>query len=202
MGAVPPDVVQRAIDYHLYGGKENLKQFFCWLGELSGKYRAGQAQLPQELSWAGIYHPRVGRFYTSLEEYLAWYGERRPLIGLLFPRVFWVEENLAGYDAIIEEIEHRGAGLLPEGMEPDPPVLHEKLTMLRESQFRDGLHIFGEAPEEEALAELLNTVLKLDQPDCPALRRALAENRGLAGRTNGRGKRRISGRRGGHYHVR
>jgi len=113
MGAVPPDVAQRAIDYHLYGGKENLKQFFFWLGELAGKHQAGQAQPPQELPWAGIYHPRAGRYYTSLEEYLAWYGERRPLTGLLFPRVFWVEENLAAYDAIIEEIERRGAGVIP-----------------------------------------------------------------------------------------
>ncbi len=113
MGALSPDAVQRAVAYHLYGGKGNLKQFFCWLGELAGKLPAGQAQPPRELPWAGIYHPRAGRFYTNLEEYLGWYGERRPLIGLLFPRVFWVEENLAGYDAIIEEIERRGAGVIP-----------------------------------------------------------------------------------------
>jgi cobaltochelatase CobN len=73
----------------------------------------------------------------------------------------------------------RAAGLWSEGEEPDPATLHEKLTVLRESQFRDGLHIFGEAPAGEALAELLNAVLRLDQPDCPSLRRALAECLGL-----------------------
>jgi cobaltochelatase CobN len=112
-GNVAPGMAQRAIAYHLYGGKENLKAFFCWLGELAGKLPAGQAQPPQELPWAGIYHPRAGRFYPSLEEYLNWYGKRQLLIGLLFPRVFWVEENLAGYDALIEEIERRGAGVIP-----------------------------------------------------------------------------------------
>lgn len=112
MGTLSPDMVQHAIDYHLYGGKENLKQFFCWLGELAGKLPAKQAQPPQELPWAGIYHPRADRFYTDREDYLAWYGESRPLVGLLFPRIFWVEENLASYDAIIEEIESRGFGVI------------------------------------------------------------------------------------------
>lgn len=113
VGAIPPATVQRAIAYHLYGGKENLKQFFCWLGELAGKLPEGQARPPRELPWAGVYHPRASRFFTTLGEYLAWYGERRPLVGLLFPRVFWVEENLAAYDAVIEEIERRGAGVIP-----------------------------------------------------------------------------------------
>ncbi|MGO0122417.1 cobaltochelatase subunit CobN [Desulfothermobacter acidiphilus] len=113
LGNVAPEAAQRAITYHLYGGKENLKAFFRWLGELAGRMPAGSAPAPQELPWAGIYHHRAQGCFTSLEEYLAWYGERRPLVGLLFPRVFWVEENLAGYDAIIQEIERRGAGVIP-----------------------------------------------------------------------------------------
>lgn len=107
------EAVQRAIEYHLFGGKDNLKAFLVWLGELAGKLPPGMVPIPQELPWAGIYHPRAGRFYINLEEYLAWYGVRRPLVGLLFPRGFWVEEKLAGYDAIIEEIERRGAGVIP-----------------------------------------------------------------------------------------
>jgi cobaltochelatase CobN len=113
MGILPSDTIQRAIDYHQYGGKENIEQFLCWLGELAEKMLPGKSHPPQELPWAGIYHPRAGRCYTDPEEYLAWYGEHRSLIGLLFPRTFWVEENLAAYDAIIEEIESRGAGVIP-----------------------------------------------------------------------------------------
>lgn len=112
-GNVSPEAAQRAIQYHLFGGKENLKAFLLWLGELAGKLPAGTAPAPQELPWAGIYHPRAKGCFTHLADYLAWYGERRPLVGLLFPRVFWVEENLTGYDAIIEEIERRGAGVIP-----------------------------------------------------------------------------------------
>ncbi|MBC7325992.1 MAG: cobaltochelatase subunit CobN, partial [Moorella sp. (in: Bacteria)] len=112
-GNVPPEAAQRAIRYHLYGGKENLKAFLLWLGELAGKLPAETAPAPHELPWAGIYHPRARRCFTRLDDYLAWYGERQPLMGLLFPRIFWVEENLAGYDATIQEVERRGAGVIP-----------------------------------------------------------------------------------------
>lgn len=112
-GNVSSEATQRAIQYHLFGGKENLKAFLLWLGELVGKLPAGTAPAPQELPWAGIYHPRAKGYFTRLDDYLAWYGERQPLVGLLFPRVFWVEENLAGYDAIIQEVERRGAGVIP-----------------------------------------------------------------------------------------
>ncbi|MCI5142643.1 MAG: cobaltochelatase subunit CobN, partial [Candidatus Electrothrix sp. ATG1] len=79
--------------------------------------------------------------------------------------------------ALLEQIgeKARAASLAAEDEEIIPEVLHEKLTMLRESQFRDGLHIFGQAPEGRPLAEMLNSILKVEQTDCPALRRALAE---------------------------
>ncbi len=110
---LPEEVIKRAVNYHLYGGKENIEQFFYWLGELAGKIPVGNAQPPQELPWAGIYHPNAGQYFTDLESYLTWYGEHKPLVGLLFPRTFWVEENLASYKAIIDEIEKRGAGVIP-----------------------------------------------------------------------------------------
>ncbi|GAW92491.1 cobaltochelatase subunit CobN, partial [Calderihabitans maritimus] len=112
-GNVSPEAAQRAIQYHLFGGKANLKAFLLWLGELAGKLPAGTAPAPQEVPWAGIYHPRAKGYFTRLDDYLAWYGERRPLVGLLFPRIFWVEENLAGHEAIIQEVEQRGAGVIP-----------------------------------------------------------------------------------------
>jgi cobaltochelatase CobN len=113
MGTMPADIIERAVNYHVYGGKENIEQFFCWLGELVAKVPAETSHTPQELPWAGIYHPGAGKCYTDLEQYLAWYEERAPLVGLLFPRTFWVEENLAAFDAIIDEIESRGAGVIP-----------------------------------------------------------------------------------------
>jgi cobaltochelatase CobN len=109
-GSVPSDAVELAVGYHFYGGRENLKDFLCWLGILCGKHAGGQIKPPRELPWAGIYHPKAPSYFTSLEEYLDWYGERAPLVGLIFPRVFWVEENLKTYNAVIGEIENRGGG--------------------------------------------------------------------------------------------
>jgi cobaltochelatase CobN len=111
-GNVGKKEVQRAVEYHLYGGRENLSAFLLWLGELSARLPTGTAQKPQELPWAGIYHPSAEHCFTELQDYLNWYHEQRPLIGLLFPRVFWIEENLADYDAIIRELEQCGAGVI------------------------------------------------------------------------------------------
>ena len=113
LGILPTDDIQRAIDYHVFGGKENMEQFLIWAGELSGKIPPGRSNPPLELPWAGIYHPRADRHFVDLDEYWAWYGDRRPAIGLLFPRVFWIEENLASFNAIIAEIEGRGGGVIP-----------------------------------------------------------------------------------------
>ncbi len=113
LGNVVSEIAKRAIDYHLFGGKYNLKSFLLWLGELAGKLPPETAELPKQLPWAGIYHPRAEQVFTDLESYLDWYGKWQPLIGLLFPRIFWVEENLAAYDAIIKEVERRGAGVIP-----------------------------------------------------------------------------------------
>jgi len=113
IGNLPPDEIKRAIEYHLYGGRKNIEQFFLWLGELAGKLPAGISHPPQKIPWAGIYHPKSESIWTDLEEYFRWYGKRRPLIGLLFPRIFWIEDNLGSFNAIIEEIEKRGGGVIP-----------------------------------------------------------------------------------------
>ncbi|BBO89155.1 cobaltochelatase subunit CobN [Desulfosarcina ovata] len=103
----------RAVDYHLYSGRENIEAFFGWLGELAGKSAPGQSNEPREMPWAGICHPESKKSFDDLDAYLAWYPKRQAYVGLLFPRIFWVEENLASFNALIEEIEGRGLGMIP-----------------------------------------------------------------------------------------
>lgn len=110
---VPADVLELAVGYHFYGGMENIKEFLRWLGLLCGKQVGEQLKAPRELPWAGIYHPQAAECFTDLTAYLEWYGKKEPLIGIIFPRVFWVEENLGTYNGVIEEIEKRGAGVVP-----------------------------------------------------------------------------------------
>ncbi len=113
MSDLPGETLQRAVNYHAYGGRQNMEEFFSWLGELSGKTPAGQSREPEELPWAGICHPESETYFSDVEAYLARYKKPGPYVGMLFPRIFWVEDNLASFNAVIDEIEKRGMGVIP-----------------------------------------------------------------------------------------
>ncbi|RLB39527.1 MAG: hypothetical protein DRH12_11365 [Deltaproteobacteria bacterium] len=57
--------------------------------------------------------------------------------------------------------------------------LHGQLTLLRETQIRDGLHILGEVPSGKNLANLLVSILRFDIGEQPSIRRGVLECRGL-----------------------
>lgn len=57
--------------------------------------------------------------------------------------------------------------------------LHGQLTLLRETQIRDGLHILGEAPKGKDLANLLVSILRFDIGEHPSIRRCILECLGL-----------------------
>lgn len=53
--------------------------------------------------------------------------------------------------------------------------LHGQMTMLKETQIRDGLHILGKAPGGEQLVDMLVSILRFDQGRVPSIRRAILE---------------------------
>jgi len=53
-------------------------------------------------------------------------------------------------------------------------LLHEKLNLFRETQIGAGLHVFGQAPDEEQTARMLVSILRFDS-DRPSLRRLILE---------------------------
>ena len=53
--------------------------------------------------------------------------------------------------------------------------LHGQLTLLRETQIRDGLHILGKAPRGKELANLLVSILRFDVGVHPSIRRCILE---------------------------
>lgn len=57
--------------------------------------------------------------------------------------------------------------------------LHGQLTLLRETQIRDGLHILGKAPRGKELANLLVSILRFDVGKHPSIRRCILECMGL-----------------------
>jgi cobaltochelatase CobN len=57
--------------------------------------------------------------------------------------------------------------------------LHGQMNTLRETMFRDGLHILGRVPRAEQLVSMLASVLRFDQGRVPSLRRWIIEAIGL-----------------------
>jgi len=75
----------------------------------------------------------------------------------------------------------KGVNLLKElkGEEEVVDYLHGQLTLLRETQIRDGLHILGEVPNGKNLANLLVSILRFDIGEHPSIRRCILKCRGL-----------------------
>lgn len=57
--------------------------------------------------------------------------------------------------------------------------LHGQLTLLRETQIRDGLHVLAEAPGGRDLANLLISILRFESGGHPSIRRCILECMGL-----------------------
>ncbi len=56
--------------------------------------------------------------------------------------------------------------------------LHGYLSEIKDTQIRDGLHVFGEPPREKRLIEFLAALTRLPNGDVPSLRQALAQLKG------------------------
>lgn len=98
--------------YLLHGGPIN---FLNLLGYLHNLLCRGDLVLeaPQPLQHEGIYHPDMDGS-PELEDYLAQkFDPSRPTIGLWFNQTYWVNNNLAAFDALIREIERQGANVIP-----------------------------------------------------------------------------------------
>lgn len=108
---VSPAVVHEATAYLLAGGRANLVQLFRFLSDhllLTGLGYDPPAEQPQH----GLYHPDLPQDAT-LADWLARRDPARPTVGLLFYRAHWMSGNLGFVDAIVRELEGRGANVLP-----------------------------------------------------------------------------------------
>ncbi|MBX6423118.1 cobaltochelatase subunit CobN [Thermosulfurimonas sp. F29] len=102
------------------------------------------------------------------------------------------ERAAAGSPARAHEILHRLVDLVrktgldrevnsPEEIGPEEFVrrIHEALTRLRSTQVPRGMHIFGEIPRGERLAEFIRAVLRHDSGEPSDLRRVMARALGF-----------------------
>jgi len=108
---VSPAVIHEATAYLQAGGKDNLAQMFRFLSDhllMTGFGYDPPAEQPEH----GIYHPDLPRG-AALADWLRRRDPARPTVGLLFYRSHWMSGNLAFVDALVRELESRGANALP-----------------------------------------------------------------------------------------
>ncbi|HRD41511.1 MAG TPA: magnesium chelatase subunit H [Prochlorococcaceae cyanobacterium AMR_MDS_5431] len=116
-----------SFQYWMGGTPENLKNFLL---RLADKYvfpnetersilQVGEPQVFPDL---GIWHPLAPAMFEDLKEYLNWSsnrvdlnksGKTGPIIGLVLQRSHIVTGDEAHYVAVIQELEYRGAQVIP-----------------------------------------------------------------------------------------
>ncbi len=107
----PPDVLQTVSAYLQAGGRQNMEHLLRYLADRLLGTRFGYAA-PVAMPAHGIYHPDLPAEAT-LADWLAHRQPDRPTVGILFYRAHWLSGNLAFVDALVREIEARGANALP-----------------------------------------------------------------------------------------
>jgi len=112
-GGVDRQVLDAIWAYQRNGGLENIKNLLRHVAFVAGFSRE-TAPPPLEMPVRGIYHLDAETAFDSLDDYLEW----RPLkvgahtVGLFFPRSYWIDGSLAVFDALIRELEGRGANVV------------------------------------------------------------------------------------------
>jgi len=117
-----------SFQYWLGGTPENLQNFLLMLAD---KYvfppeqsDCLQLQVPDPVVFPdlGIWHPLAPRMFEDIKEYLNWTGSRKdlsqaslegPMIGLVLQRSHIVTGDDAHYVAVTQELEYRGARVIP-----------------------------------------------------------------------------------------
>ncbi len=118
-----------SFQYWLGGTPDNLRNFLLML---ANKYVFASSELgteedldisePQVFPDLGIWHPLAPTMFEDIKEYLNWNESRNdlsakakqgPVIGLVLQRSHIVTGDEAHYVAIIQELEYRGARVIP-----------------------------------------------------------------------------------------
>ncbi len=118
-----------SFQYWLGGTTENLKNFLLMISEkyavseiIKDQIEEFKIQDPETFPDLGIWHPLAPCMFESLKEYQNWENNRKdinpkddktPTIGLVLQRSHIVTGDDAHYVAVIQELEYRGARVLP-----------------------------------------------------------------------------------------
>ncbi len=97
--------------YLMHGGRVNFCNLFFYLYNLLFQEKV-PCNPPETLPQEGIYHPDISGI-PEIQDYLQQkVGKEKITVGLWFYQSYWLNDNLAYIDAIIREIESRGANVI------------------------------------------------------------------------------------------
>tara|TARA_Y100001968_G_scaffold3388_1_gene2987 strand:+ start:109429 stop:113436 length:4008 start_codon:yes stop_codon:yes gene_type:complete len=139
-----------SFQYWLGGTSENLKNFLLMLSEkyvideeIRSKIEKIKISEPETFPDLGIWHPLSSKMFEDIKEYKRWELNRKdiikkeadkPVIGLVLQRSHIVTGDDAHYVAVIQELEYRGARVIPifcGGLDFSKPVnefFYEKVS--------------------------------------------------------------------------
>ena len=131
----------------------------------------------------GIWHPLAPSMFEDLKEYLNWYDSRSevgsgPLIGLVLQRSHIVTGDDAHYVALIQELEYRGARVIPVfcgGLDFSKPVnsfffdpLNPDRSLVDAAVSLTGFALVG-GPARQDHPKAIETLKRLNRPYMVAL---------------------------------
>ncbi|MBW4529289.1 MAG: magnesium chelatase subunit H [Aphanothece saxicola GSE-SYN-MK-01-06B] len=182
-----------SFQYWLGGTPDNLRNFLLMLADryVFGKAELGRPQLtvadPVVFPDLGIWHPMAPGMFEDLKEYLNWSASRAdlseqarrgPVIGLVLQRSHIVTGDDAHYVAIIQELEYRGATVIPvfcggldfsrpvssffyDPLQPDQPLVDGVVSLT-------GFALVG-GPARQDHPKAIETLKRLNRPYMVAL---------------------------------
>ncbi|BEV36502.1 magnesium chelatase subunit H [Synechococcus sp. M16CYN] len=183
-----------SFQYWLGGTPENLRNFFLMLADKyvfpvaeGEEHLAMQVAEPEIFPDLGIWHPLAPSMFEDLKEYLNWNSSRTdlseqarsgPVIGLILQRSHIVTGDDAHYVATIQEMEYRGAQVIPifcGGLDFSKPVntffydpLHLDQPLVDGVVSLTGFALVG-GPARQDHPKAIESLKKLNRPYMVAL---------------------------------